>query len=134
MRYIRLSEEEKNQLEELFKTSDNWVVRRRCQILLLSNNGNSLVEVADSLAIHWNTVSRLLDKWETCEAGAKLSALASINGQGAKVKLQPVAAILPDLIEQHNRNLKPILEILENEYSIKVCKLTLQNFLKCTGL
>lgn len=134
MRYVKLLEEEKNQLEELYKMSNNWVVRRRCQILLLSNNCNSLVEVAQLLDIHWNTVSRLIDKWESCDVDNRLSCLDSIDGQGAKLKLKPVSDILLELIEQYNRNLKPILEILEKEHSIKVCKLTLQNFLKDIGL
>ncbi|MGL5938698.1 MAG: hypothetical protein ACRCY5_08285, partial [Phocaeicola sp.] len=72
--------------------------------------------------------------WELSNADDKFSVLYSLEGRGAKVKLASVADILPALIKQHNRNLKPILEILEKEHSIKVCKLTLQNFLKGTGL
>ncbi|MFR9636276.1 MAG: helix-turn-helix domain-containing protein, partial [Rikenellaceae bacterium] len=60
MRYVLLSENEKKQLEELYKDSDSWVIRRRCQALLLYNNGHSLAEVAKQLNIHWNTVSRLI--------------------------------------------------------------------------
>ena len=134
MRYVILSENEKKQLEKLYKDSDSWVIRRRCQALLLSNNGHSLAEVAKLLHIHWNTVSRLIDRWESNDADNKLSALSTNAGQGAKLKLTPVIDILPGLVEKHDRNLKPILEILEKEHSIKVCKLTLQSFLKGTGL
>ncbi|MFR9553413.1 MAG: helix-turn-helix domain-containing protein [Rikenellaceae bacterium] len=134
MRYIILSENEKEQLEELYKDSDSWVIRRRCQALLLSNNGHSLAEVAKLLNIHWNTVSRLIDRWESNDADNRLSVLSTNVGQGAKLKLNPVIDILPGLVEKHDRNLKPILEILEKEHSIKVCKFTLQSFLKGTGL
>ncbi|MFR9574352.1 MAG: helix-turn-helix domain-containing protein, partial [Rikenellaceae bacterium] len=124
MRYIILSENEKEQLEELYKDSDSWVIRRRCQALLLSNNGHSLAEVAKLLNIHWNTVSRLIDRWESNDADNRLSVLSTNVGQGAKLKLNPVIDILPGLVEKHDRNLKPILEILEKEHSIKVCKFT----------
>ncbi|MFI3303121.1 MAG: helix-turn-helix domain-containing protein [Rikenellaceae bacterium] len=134
MRYVLLSENEKKQLEELYKDSDSWVIRRRCQALLLSNNGHSLAEVAKQLNIHWNTVSRLIDRWESNDADNRLSVLSTNAGQGAKLKLKPVIDILPGLVEKHDRNLKPILEILEKEHSIKVCKFTLQSFLKGTGL
>ena len=134
MRYIKLTEEEKDRLKELRKTSTNSLVRSRSMCLLLWDNGNSLVAVAEMMGVHWNTVSRLLDSWEQADIEDKFSVLYPLEGRGAKVKLSRVADILPKLIEQHNRNLKPILEILEKEYSIKVCKLTLQNFLKGAGL
>lgn len=133
MRNIRLTEEEKHEVESLQKASPNFVIRERCLMLLLSNKGNSIAQVAKILSVHRHTVERLLNKWNA-EVDNKLSILYSTKGQGPKVKLLPVADILPDLVEQHNRNLKPILEILEKEYSIKVCKLTLQVFLKGTGL
>lgn len=133
MRHISLSEEEKSQLEELQKSSTNSVVRKRCTCLLLSGKGNSIAKVSWLTNVNRRTLERLLNKWEAAD-GNRISVLYSAQGQGAKVKLQPVADLLPGLIEQHNRNLKPVLEILEKEYSIKVCKSTLQSFLKYTGL
>jgi len=134
MRYVKLSEEEKRQLEELYKTSGNSIVIKRCLCLLLSDKQNSMIEVSRQLGVDRLTVRKLIEKWDSLESGKRLSALYSLNGQGAKVKLEPVADILPELVDKHNRNLKPILEILENEYCIKVCKSTLHNFLKGTGL
>lgn len=134
MRIVRLTEEEKKRLKELHKTSPDSLVRKRCMCLLLSNHGNSITVVADMMSIHRHTVERLLDSWEQSNEDDKFSVLYPLDGRGVKMKLTPVADILPELIEQHNRNLKPVLEILEKEYSIKVCKLTLQSFLKGIGL
>jgi len=134
MRNITLNDADKNQLEILLATCKNKVIRKRSQILLLSNKGHSLASIAKLLDIHWNTASRLLDKWEITNEDDRLSALYSREGKGAKMKLKPVTEILPELLEQYSRNLKPILDILEKEYSVKVCKLTLQNFLKGSGL
>lgn len=133
MKTVRLTEEEKLQLEALQKQSTSFVIRDRCMCLLLSNSGHSITQVSKLLGFHRHTVERLIDKWDSM-VDNKFTVLQSAKGKGAKLKLEPVADILPELIEQHNRNLKPILEILEKEHSIKVCKLTLQSFLKGTGL
>jgi hypothetical protein len=77
-------------------------------------------------------IVRLLDAWQS--SPDKYSTLCIGDGQGVKVKLVSVMDILPDLVKKHSRNLNPILDELENKYNIKVCKLTLQNFLKEAGL
>jgi len=134
MRQLTLLEKEKQSIENLYKTSPNSVVRERCLCILLSNQGNSMSKVAKIVGVNWRTISRLLNKWDALDADKKPLALYSSKGQGAKLKLKPVADLLPDLVEEHNRNLNPILDILEKEHSINVCKLTLQNFLKDAGL
>ena len=133
MRTIRLNEEEKQQLTELQKTSVNSVVRKRCLYLLLSDNLYSMKEISSITNVHWETVSRLFDSWERATREQKLSVLSIAPGRGAKVKLNEVKDLLPELVEKHSRNLNPILAILEKEYNIKVCKSTLQNFLKGAG-
>jgi len=134
MRYVKLTEEEKQQLESLYKTSSNAVIRQRCLCLLLSNKCNSIIQVSELLSISRRTVMRLIAKWDKFSSENKLLSLYSLKGQGAKVKLKPVVDILSTLLKQHNRNLKPILDVLEKEHSIKVCKYTLQTFLKGIGL
>lgn len=80
------------------------------------------------------TVVRLLDAWDSAPADNRFEVLYRIEGQGAKMKLEPVKDELPDLLEKNNRNTKLVLEELEKTYGIKVCKVTLQSFLKDTGL
>jgi hypothetical protein len=52
------------------------------------------------------------------------------KGRGAKVKLDSVKEILPELVKENSRNLNVVLSILAEKYQINVCKVTLQNFLK----
>jgi transposase len=132
MRYIRLSEEENQKLEQLYKTSSNSVVRTRCLSLLYSNESRSIKEVSSLLRVSRRTIERFYNVWEFAEN--KYETLSIKEGRGAKVKLESVKEQLPDLVNQHSRNLNPILEELKTQYNIKVCKLTLQNFLKGTGL
>lgn len=81
-----------------------------------------MIEVSRLVGIDRQTVRRLIHKWDAANEQTRFSVLFPQQGRGAKVKLSAVADILPELIEQHNRNLKLILEILEKEHSIKVCK------------
>lgn len=134
MRYIRLTEEEKRELELLHKNSSNSVVRERSFMLLLSDNGMCVNEIALLLSHMRHTVSKVLTTWEKADGSSRFEALKVGKGRGPKVRLEPVAELLPELVEKHNRNLKPILAILEKEHTIKVSKQTLQNFLKGAGL
>ncbi|OAV63837.1 Transposase [Bacteroidales bacterium Barb6] len=134
MRQIRLTEEEKQQLALLHKTSTNSVVRDRSFCLLLSDKGNSMKAVSQTVNIHWRTVSRLFDAWEQVKTGDKYAALRIASGRGAKVKLLKVMDLLPELAQNHSRNLNPMLDSLEKEHGIKVCKSTLQTFLKEVGI
>lgn len=134
MRFIRLTEEETVQLKELQKSSTNHRVRSRCLCLLLSDYKTSAIQVSRLVGVHRNTVDTLFNKWDSAHTDQKMSVLFSAKGQGAKMKLAPMAELIPQLVEKHSRNLKPVLEILEKEYSIKISKRTLQNFLKGTRL
>lgn len=134
MRIVELTTSEIKKLEYLQKHSTNSVERNRSLCLLLSSKGNSMSEVGRLMNIHWHTVKRLLDAWEQADAEERLSVLRQGEGQGAKIKLEPIAEHIPDLMEKHNRNLNLVLQEIENEHGIKICKLTLQNFLKDTGL
>lgn len=128
MRYIKLSEEEKAQLTKLYKTSFNSVLRERCLSLLYSNERRSIKEVSELVKLSRRTLERFFNAWESMPN--KYDTLSIAEGRGAKTKLEPVKDLLPDLVREHCRNLNPILEELESKYNIRVCKLTLQNFLK----
>lgn len=128
MRFVRLSEEEKNHLEYLYKTSSNSVVRKRCLSLLYSNEERSIKEVSGLMHISRRSLERLLNAWDS--ADDKYITLSIASGRGAKVKLEAVKELLPALVKEHSRNLNPILEELQSKHHISVCKVTLQNFLK----
>jgi transposase len=132
MRFVRLSEEEKSELERLYKTSPNSVVRNRCLSLLYSNEQRSIKDVSQLAHVSRRSLERLFDSWESSQN--KYKTLSISDGRGAKVKLAPVKDLLADLVKEHSRNLNPILEELESKHNIRVCKLTLQNFLKDLGI
>lgn len=132
MRFVKLTKEEKTELEKLYKTSPNSVVRQRSLSLLYSNEQRSIAQVSKLVRLSRRTIKRLFDAWEA--SSDKYSTLSIAEGRGAKVKLSYVTELLPGLLKDHNRNLNPILDELEKTHNITVCKLTLQNFLKDKGL
>jgi transposase len=134
MRVIKLTEEEKENLDHLYKTSDNSVVRRRCLSLLLSNDNHSMKTICSITKVGRTTLYYFFNAWQQAEGQEKFNTLSVAKGRGAKVKLSGVEEHLSEMLKEHNRNLNPILALLESRYQIKVCKLTLQNFLKDNGL
>lgn len=95
MRYLRLTEEEKFELELLHKNSSNSVVRERSLMLLLSDNGLCVNDISSFFNYTRHTVSRLLSAWESRGNTPATSVLSVKKGRGAKVKLQSVAELLP---------------------------------------
>lgn len=93
-------------------------------ICILSDKNTSAIQVSRIAGVHRNTVGTLFNKWDSADGEQKIAVLSSAKRQGAKVKLAPVADLLPPLVEKYSRNLKPILEMIEKEHSIKVSKLT----------
>lgn len=134
MRVVQLTEKEKEQLENLYKTSNNSVVRRRSLSLLLSNDKHSMKSICSITKVGRTSLYYFFNAWEQSQEEDRFTTLSIAEGRGPKVKLESVRQELPALLKEHNRNLNPVLDELEKKYNIKVCILTLQNFLKETGL
>lgn len=134
MRLIKLSEAEKERLEYLYRTSDNLVVRRRSQSLLLSNDKHSMKSICRITKVGRTSLYYFFNAWEHSGEEDRFTTLSIAPGRGAKVKLESVKELLPEMIKEHNRNLNPVLDELASKYNITVCKATLQSFLKDAGL
>ncbi|KAA6333652.1 hypothetical protein EZS27_017956 [termite gut metagenome] len=134
MRRVVLTKDEMEQLTSIQKNGKTSLERNRSMCLLVSNQGYSISKVAKLMNIDRMTIVRLLDAWQGAEADKRFSILYREEGQGAKSKLEPVRDKIPKLLEKNNRSTRLVLDELEKEYGVKVCKITLQNFLKGTGI
>ncbi|WP_336718132.1 hypothetical protein [Chryseobacterium mucoviscidosis] len=131
MRFIELTEEESILVENLYKNSDSSVVRERCMFLRLSAQKKSMMEISRIMQVGRLRVTLFFNAWEQAEnLSEKQKTLSIKTGRGAKLKLDPVKDILPDLVKENSRNLNVVLNILEREHEIKITKPTLRNFLK----
>ena len=129
MRYVSLKTEEIEALEQSVKNSNN-TIRKRSQCLLLSNQGRTIIDLASIFDVDRRTIERWFDKWEK----EGLNSLPITTGRGVKTRLKGLEEVLSKQLEIHSRNLKNVLLHLEEKHNIRICKKTLQNFLKDTGL
>ena len=80
--------------------------------------------------VNRRTIERWLDSW----AKNGLDSLPIQPGRGVKTRLKGLESEVEKQLKEHNRNLKNVLAYLEEQHNIIICKKTLQNFLKDTGL
>jgi transposase len=130
MRYVILKTEEVEALEELHKNSANSTIRKRSQCLLLSHQKRTITDLSGIFDVNRRTIERWFDSW----AKRGIDSLAIQPGRGVKTRLEGLDAVIAEQLKDHNRNLKNVLTYLEEEHNIVICKKTLQNFLKDTGL
>jgi transposase len=129
MRYVSLKTEKIEALELSSKNANN-LIRKRSQCLLLSNQGRTIIDLASIFDVDRRTIERWFDKWEK----EGLNSLPITAGRGVKTRLKGLEEVLSKQLEIHSRNLKNVLLHLEEKHNIRICKKTLQNFLKDTGL
>ena len=129
MRYVTLKTEEIDALESKSKNSNN-TIRKRSQCLLLSNQGRTIIDLSSIFDVDRRTIERWFDKWEK----EGVNSLPITTGRGVKTRLRGLEEVISILLETHSRNLKNVLLHLEEKHNIEICKKTLQNFLKDTGL
>ena len=129
MRYVTLKADEIEALEQGMKSSNN-TIRKRSHCLLLSDQGRMITDMATIFDVDRRTIERWFDKWEK----EGLNSLPITTGRGVKTRLKGLEEVLSKLLEIHSRNLKNVLLHLEEKHNIRICKKTLQNFLKDTGL
>lgn len=125
MRFIILTDKEREQLEQCYKSSQNFIERSRSLQLLLSDRKNSIAEVSRITKIDLQAIIRLFNAWDSASAENKMNTLSIASGRGPKVKLEQVRDKLPEMVQKHSRNLNPILHYLDIKYNIKICKQTL---------
>ena len=92
--------------------------------------GRTIIDMANIFDVDRRTIERWFDKWEK----EGLNSLPIMTGRGVKTRLKGLEEVLSKLLEIHSRNLKNVLLHLEEKHNIRICKKTLQNFLKDTGL
>ena len=130
MRYVTLKTEEIEALEQMSKNSSNNTIRKRSQCLLLSHQKRTIIDLSSIFDVNRRTIERWFEKWES----EGINSLPIATGRGVKTRLKGLEDVLSEQLEIHSRNLKNVLLHLEEKHNIRICKKTLQNFLKDTGL
>jgi transposase len=130
MRYVILKTDEIEALEKLQKNSTDNTIRKRSHCLLLSHQKRTIADLSGIFDVNRRTIERWLDGW----AKSGVNSLAIQPGRGVKTRLKGLESVIAEQLKDNNRNLKSVLIYLEEQHNIIICKKTLQNFLKDTGL
>ena len=131
MRFIELTSTETARLEHLHSTSENQVVRRRSQCLLLSAKGHTIGQLMVIFSVCRITVYHWFDGWQaTGEASLRHKA-----GQGRKRALAPIArSVLEGLVEANPQNLSAVTQVVAANHAVECSKDTLRRHLKKVGV
>ena len=130
MRYVTLKTEEIKALEVLYRSALDNSTRKRSHCLLLSHQKRTITDLSKVFEVSRRTIERWFNDW----AASGVNSLPILPGRGVKTRLIGYEQEIAKLLEVHSRNIKNVLLQLEKEYNINICKKTLQNFLKDTGL
>lgn len=130
MRFIELEDSEKEELVRRYANHKNATVRKRVQALILSSQYYSMKEIIEATGMSRTTLYRFFEEWENAEFSEKIDTLFIKPGRGAKPKLDSIKDELPNLVQRYNGRISVILRVLEENYGIKVCRLTLQRLIK----
>ena len=130
MRYVTLKTEEVKALEELYKSALDNSTRKRSHCLLLSRQKLTITDLSKVFEVSRRTIERWLNEWDV----SGVDSLPILPGRGVKTHLKGHEEEIAKQLELHSRNIKNVLLYFEEEHNIKICKKTLQNFLKGTGL
>lgn len=125
----KLNAEQREELRELMKTS-NEQVRKRAHAILLSDRGYSVDQIADIYEVDRDTVASWLDRWD--EGGT--SGLHDQEGRGRKPILnekEQKQAI--KIVEQEPRSSNRSLVKIEKKTGKKISRETLKRILKKGG-
>jgi transposase len=130
MRYIVLETEEIKALEELCKNALDNSTRKRSHCLLLSHQKRTITDLAKVFDVSRRTIERWLNDWTK----SGVDSLPISPGRGVKTRLKGYEEEIKEQMKFHSRNIKNVLLFLKVKHRIIICKKTLQNFLKDTGI
>lgn len=132
-RYISLRAEQRAALEAGHKTGKKATFRLRCQMILLSDRGRKIPDIADILGCNRQSVVKWLDRYER----AGLDGLHTAKGPGrpAIIRIDNRKEVdqIERIVEDHPQKLDLARERIERELGKKMSQQTLRRFLKKTA-
>ena len=130
IRFIKLSETERQALTIGFKTGKRATFRQRCHYLLLSDQGYPMQEIAKMYEVTRQAVAHWFNRYEA----SGLEGLHTQKGQGEppilRIDNEEHVQAVKELVGQHAQDLNPVLVALQERFGKSMSKRTLQRFLK----
>lgn len=132
-RYIELSAEQRGALVEGHKRGNKATFRLRCQMILLSDQGRKIPDIADILVCNRQSVVKWFDRYEK----DGLAGLHTAKGPGrpAIVRIDNRKEVdqIERILEEHPQKLDVARERIEAALGKKMSQRTLRRLLKKTA-
>ncbi|HEV7346882.1 helix-turn-helix domain-containing protein [Telluribacter sp.] len=132
-RYITLSAEQREALVEGHKRGNKATFRLRCQMILLSDRGRKIPDIADILGCNRQSVVKWLNRYEN----AGLEGLNTAKGPGrpAIVRIDNRKEVdqIERIVEEHPQKLDVARAQIEATLGKKMSQQTLRRLLKKTA-
>jgi transposase len=125
---LGLTAEQREALDQGLRTGKTHAFRKRCQLVLLKEQGRTSVEVASIIGMCEMSVNNWLSRYE--DEG--IEGLLTKPGRGRKAKLEPAKDATPVLtaVKANRQRLVTAKAEFEAEGGIKVSRDRLRRFLK----
>jgi len=127
MRYIKLNEEEIQQLVSMELATISQPLRNRIKCLLMSHKGAKVKE----LCLYFDVVPKTIYEWfDLWDKGGCIGILHK-PGTGRKAKLKDIPLeVIEELVKKHPRNLNGVIAELSENYSLTISIRTLHRYIK----
>lgn len=131
-RYVHLSVEQRAALIAGHKTGKKATFRLRCQMILLSDQGRKIPDIADILGCNRQSVVKWFDRYE--QAGLDGLHTAKGPGRPAIVRIDNRGEVdqIERIVEEHPQKLDLARERIEAALGKKMSQQTLRRLLKKT--
>lgn len=131
-RFITLSDDSRAELETGYKTGKKAIFRQRCHMLLLSDKGKTVGEIAEIFGYNYQVITRWFTRYE--EGGIEALHTAKGGGRPAIIRIDNEVETkrIKEIVAKHPQQLKEALPIIEQELNHTMSLMTLKRFLKKT--
>lgn len=126
----KLTAEQKSSLKKGYQTGKSHSFRKKCQCILLRDEGKTVQELSTMFSVGKNTIYIWLKLWKT----EGINGLYTKPGQGRPPKFdsnnKDQANIIKTMVENEPKNLNRVIGQVKSKLGIEVSKKTLIRFLK----
>lgn len=125
---LELKDEEKQSLEQCFRTHSSAAVRSRCQLILLKAQGRAVDDIAAIVSMCVISVHSWIKRYRM----EGLSGLFTKPGRGRKKILKVIedAPVITQTVKEHRQSLKAAQAAYEAQGGSRVSEETFRVFLK----
>ena len=129
-RYIQLSEEQRAELRQAYKKDNNAAFRERCQIILFSDQGDSIESLRERFGCSRGKVVNWMNRYES----GGLDGLRTAKGRGrppiVKITNKKKVNKILRIVARHPQKLDRALAKINKKLGVNMSRDTLKRLLK----